>query len=959
MGVFFRMHRHWATALLAGCLFFTLARGESSRSIDPARPSGTEALFADSSSAGGADTALVPRTRFLHRIVEARRLIEKEADDPALKPLEKARLLVSIGRTEEAERVLDSLRPATSDERRDLLLVRAEAGLRRYAFAEAEEAIAQAERLNRFSEEAFRLRLSLLDHQENLARIDTLTARRLARDPESVAGLLGRALLDFRLLRIDEAESAFEEAFARAVHPENGVRALTGLARIAEKKGAYEEAADLASKALDAGTPDPEILNAIASLLFRLGENGEGIDIARETLAWDPWNEEAHYSLGNGFSKRTYTELEEAFPEAFPDASTRPLLAEIRGLLAAGRRGEARSHLRAIRSSRPALVDPHILLGSLSWEEGSHDTAIVHFRAALERCPEHGRAHNGFAKAMEGKRLRASVHRTAGEREFAETPFPEIPRIEDFVSNYRSLSERHRKRVALSIEPWARFVPVFVEAGASVYIKPLDERLSETPHQELLRDLRISYDSRLWDDVRGCGGYHTVTGIEDVERSIQRKYNTLLHELTHQVHYVLTPDEKRLIQETYRAAKEKEHSGNRRFLSRYQGSSVWEYFAEGMNSYSSPRSGPYDMREIVSERLHELDPDLEYLIEKLVADTSVGKYYIPAQVVAAYDRIENGNPEEALALLEKALARSPRDEGGLSLLAYTHLLLGDPDRAIRTAEDAVKTHKESAGPWIENARAVFHKNGSRSDQIAVLIRAREEVESSQRYLIERALGEAYLGRGDLEKAKEAFGWVLRYQEDNPEALWGIAAARGLASDTAEATASFVRAIRERSGVAELRADYARFLIRHGRFEEAEKQIAEARLLEPRSADAETAAGLLAIYREEWVEARRRLADALAFAPYNDLATILLAHTWIATGDEDLAEEILRPVLSAVEKRTPPEIVYLERKGEYRAIRTYPAEERWLLYRTASELAAARGDREGAERSRRLMEQTFR
>jgi len=29
-----------------------------------------------------------------------------------------------------------------------------------------------------------------------------------------------------------------------------------------------------------------------------------------------------------------------------------------------------------------------------------------------------------------------------------------------------------------------------------------------------MRDARISYDSRLWDDVRGCGGYITVTTDE-------------------------------------------------------------------------------------------------------------------------------------------------------------------------------------------------------------------------------------------------------------------------------------------------------------------------------------------------------------------------------------------------------------------------------------------------------------
>jgi hypothetical protein len=34
--------------------------------------------------------------------------------------------------------------------------------------------------------------------------------------------------------------------------------------------------------------------------------------------------------------------------------------------------------------------------------------------------------------------------------------------------------------------------------------------LSETPGLATLRDTRINYDSRLWDDVRGAGGYNTV-----------------------------------------------------------------------------------------------------------------------------------------------------------------------------------------------------------------------------------------------------------------------------------------------------------------------------------------------------------------------------------------------------------------------------------------------------------------
>ena len=129
---------------------------------------------------------------------------------------------------------------------------------------------------------------------------------------------------------------------------------------------------------------------------------------------------------------------------------------------------------------------------------------------------------------------------------------PDVPGIETFVVNWRSLSPRHQKRVALSIAPWKSYIPVLVESGSTYYIKPLYELLSETPGQELLRDQRINYDSRLWDDVRGCGGYNTVTGVEDVERSILDRYNTVLHELTHQVHGVLTAAQKREIQELYR-----------------------------------------------------------------------------------------------------------------------------------------------------------------------------------------------------------------------------------------------------------------------------------------------------------------------------------------------------------------------------------------------------------------------
>jgi len=83
----------------------------------------------------------------------------------------------------------------------------------------------------------------------------------------------------------------------------------------------------------------------------------------------------------------------------------------------------------------------------------------------------------------------------------------------------------------------------------------LDEVLARAPY---VRYVYVRRADNVLDDVRGCGGYHTVTGIEDVERTIFDRYNTVLHELTHQVHGVMPADDAREIQEHYRRAKERD-----------------------------------------------------------------------------------------------------------------------------------------------------------------------------------------------------------------------------------------------------------------------------------------------------------------------------------------------------------------------------------------------------------------
>ncbi len=909
--------------------------------------------------AGAGDDKPTDNKRIVDRIIEKRNGVEAAIPDLDRRPLEKAESLIRLGMLDEARAILNQLEFDLDENRIEAALLLADLQLRLYDFNGAAESVRIAEEIDPEDDGVFAHQMAIMNAREDLATIDKLTKERLRDRPGSVAGRLARGSLLYQLLRHDESEVEYEEALALAKKPDQGVRALTGLLLIAYKRGDYDGALAIGERAIEAGFPTPGLINSIAQTMIRTGDVGEAIELCHESLRWDPLNEFAHYMLGNGYAEQNYTELEADYPGAFPDSLTEPYLIEAKRLLAEGKRGPARATLINLKRDEPGLADPDLLLGTMFWEEGEPDSAIAHFNASLEVCPGYGRAHNAFAKAMEWKKLRANVHRQVYEKTFAETAMPEIPRIEEFVLNFDGLSDRHKKRVALSIDPWKRFLPVLIEAGATYYIKPLFERLSETPHQELLADMRIDYDSRLWDDVRGCGGFHTVTGVEDVERTVFMKYNTVLHEMTHQVHYVLTPDEQRIIQDHYRNAKEQEGNGQKTFVSRYQGSSVWEYFAEGINSYFSPKRDEYDTREIVRERLIEFDSGLLGMLDQFLVDGSIEKYYAPAYVVAAYDEVENGDADKAVTLLEKALGRSPDDESALSSLARTYSILDRDDDAVRSGERATEVHESASQTWVHYSQAVFHKTGSRADAIRLLLKARQSVDKNQRWEIELALGSAYAARGELRNARDAYEWVLSYQNDNPEALWGLAYTLGFNGARERADELFQKVVRRRSGIVELRTDYARFLIREGRYDEAEKQLGEARGLDPVSTDVETAAGLLALYQGDPEGAKRSLESARLYADYNDLATALLANSLVRLGDLEGAETLLDPIRESMERGDPPTWVYVKKKADFIPAHEYPAELRWILYQTASKLAEAQGDEIKAKEYAFLMEQSFR
>lgn len=836
--------------------------------------------------------------------------------------------LLDLGRMDEALPLLDGLR----GDARAITRARARAYLAVQDFTRARPLINAISQQGVLTDAERGLRYSWLFAIDDAAQVDRLARRALQSGRGPYPDLLAAGRLAADLFDFDRADSCFSDVVRRTVgKPDTLARAaaLRGLGVVAYKRRDFDRSFENLRLSL-ALSASAENLEALAETLVRLSRTNEAITASEWAIRLNPYFDPAHYYLGNGYTRRNYSELYAAYPKAFADADGREALREADSLLALGRRGDARYRYLEVKNAHPGWADVLVRLASLDWEDGQFEAARDGCFAALKLCPGYGRAHATLAKALESQRFLVDVHRADYERRFEAQALPEVPGIEKFVVNWKSLNARHQKRVALSIAPWKAFIPVLLEAGSTFYIKPLYALLSEAPGQESLRDQRINYDSRLWDDVRGCGGFRTVTGLEDVERTIFDRYNTVLHELTHQVHGVLTADQGRVIQEHYNRAKKRDEQTRNGFLSRYAGGSVFEYFAEGANALLSPRRDVYDTRDIVRERLTAIDPDLRKLVADFFAQADVSASYAVAAVNAGNDHLERGDADGAIVAFRRALERAPTEETALQALAYALSLKGEASAALAASEKALAAHGTSGGVITTHAEVLRHSARGLDAALAFLAGARGRVRAEDRYLVDLALAGQRWAAGDADGSLAAVDSVLAYQSDNPEGLWSRAAALALAGRFSEAWKAYDQAVRLRTGVVELRDDYARDLLRGGRTAEARQQLDEAKTLDPEDPVAEALRGWADLARGDRAGARAHLAQALQWAPWCDLATILLGRVQQLEGDAAAAGQTWAPILARLSTGEPPEYIYRAKQSTWRSVHDLPAVERDLL-----------------------------
>ncbi|MBK8098576.1 MAG: tetratricopeptide repeat protein [Planctomycetes bacterium] len=402
--------------------------------------------------------------------------------------------------------------------------------------------------------------------------IAALAAYRTARvltpaDPGSLTGLGQTHLMLGRpTLGLAYADAVLQQAAGDQPAMTLRVRALIRARR-------FDEAVQQAGRFLLA-TPQPgaELLAARASALFRVQRTDEAAAVYARVLELDPLHAEAHLRLGSGLTPPVRVVIGPEILQAIAAAR-------------AGRLATAEERLQGLLATEPGHPVAHRLLGETL-----------------------------FLRKLQAAMVAADPAFLALRQVLSPPDTSRLP-IAELIPAYPDLSPARRQVVERALALFGTRLGKLVAVGARHDLLQEAERTTDEPARTGLRGKR-TFDGRVWDDVRGIGGLRAATGIEALDDATWFGFDTLAHEITHQVHYyALPPVERARIRELYERARREN-----RFLDYYAATNEAEYFGQGVEAFAALGKRPACETTHGHTRfeLLRVDPALHELIERLV-----------------------------------------------------------------------------------------------------------------------------------------------------------------------------------------------------------------------------------------------------------------------------------------------------------------------------------------------------
>ena len=410
---------------------------------------------------------------------------------------------------------------------------------------------------------------------------------------------LGRAHL--LLGRASIAQAYADQALLSDAQSEPAMTlAVRARIRARQFEAAMQCAADYTGRIV---APSAPLLAAQASALFRVQRTEDAGLVYKAVIERDPLHAEAHLRLGSGLM----------------NPRTVVIGLEIHAAVAAMQRGElaraiaALSTCLAVDSDNPVV---HRLLGEALLQQRTlasmamRDEAFARLRTALA-APDVG----------------------------------SLP-IADFMPAYDQLTGARRAVVERAMALFgSRLKRMIVIGGKHDLLLEVD-RTTDSESRSMLRGRR-TFDGRVWDDVRGIGGLSAATGIEALDEAAQHGFDTLVHELAHQVHYyALKPVDQARIRELYHKAKQQGFC-----LDYYAATNEAEYFGQGVEAFVSlgKRPGGETTHGHTRFELFRVDRALHDFVASIVDRDPLASARRVELLEAAIDvALRCGRPEDAV-----------------------------------------------------------------------------------------------------------------------------------------------------------------------------------------------------------------------------------------------------------------------------------------------------------------------
>jgi tetratricopeptide (TPR) repeat protein len=230
--------------------------------------------------------------------------------------------------------------------------------------------------------------------------------------------------------------------------------------------------------------------------------------------------------------------------------------------------------------------------------------------------------------------------------------------------------------------------------------------------------------------------------------------------------------------------------------------------------------------------------------------------------------------DEAETLFLRALRIDNQLVSAHMNLALLYLLKGLPDKTISELREVIRLEPDNKEAAYKLARLLL--SGGRIGECVDFIEKTKKSSASTPFLL-AVLGDAYLTKGDAERAEEAYLMALNQQGDLADALLGLAQTAALKKDARTAAVYLSRANQLAAGSPDLLFKFGVVAMKLQVYEEARSALDQATKLAPGQAAYWIALGAVWLKRPDVFEAEQAFRRAIALQPDNAQAQMYLGY----------------------------------------------------------------------------------